>query len=356
MPLSRDKGGGSLPLRGASSSPSTDTVKFSPFRSPPRRTELIRDRSILVTGGAGFIGSHLVDRLIDYNRVTVLDNFSSGKAEHIEDHLKNPNFTLVEGDLLDRKAVEAALEGCDLVFHLAANPDVKVGAEDTKTHLHQNVIATYNLLESMRLRDVAEIAFTSTSTVYGEAGIVPTPEGYGPLLPISLYGASKLACEALISAFCGTFGFRSWIFRFANIVGDRGTHGVIVDFINKLTENPEELLILGSGRQRKSYLLVDDCLEAMVYAVARAGGRVNVFNVGSSDSVDVTEIADVVVEKMNLSGVRYRYTGGIEGRGWRGDVRTMLLSIEALEELGWRPKFSSRESIERAAEALLRPR
>ncbi len=353
MALSRDKGGGSLPLRQASSPPSTATVKFSPFRSPPRRTKLIKDRSILVTGGAGFIGSHLVDELVDSNRVTVLDNFSSGKVEHLEDHLEKPNFTLREGDLLDQKAVEAALEGCDLVFHLAANPDVKVGAEDTKTHLDQNVIATYNLLESMRLQGVAEIAFTSTSTVYGEAAVIPTPEGYGPLLPISLYGASKLACEALISAFCGTFGFRSWIYRFANIVGERGTHGVIVDFINKLTANPAELEILGSGRQRKSYLLVDDCVEAMVYAVARAGGRVNVFNVGSADSVDVTEIADVVVEKMNLSGVKYQYTGGIEGRGWRGDVKTMLLSIEALERLGWRPKFSSRGSIERAADALL---
>jgi len=317
---------------------------------------LIEDRSILVTGGAGFIGSHLVDRLVESNRVTVLDNFSSGKREFLEDHLTDPNFSLIEADLRDARAVEAALEGQDLVFHLAANPDVRIGAEDTRTHLDQNVIATYNLLESMRKKRVAEIAFTSTSTVYGEARIVPTPEDYGPLLPISLYGASKLACEALISAYCSTFDMRSWIYRFANIVGERGTHGVIVDFIKKLEKDPRRLEILGSGRQRKSYLLVQDCIDAMIFSLARSGGRVNVFNIGSEDSVDVTEIADVVAEKMDLEEVSYRYTGGIEGRGWRGDVKTMLLSIEAIEELGWRPAHSSRQSIEAAAEALLNQR
>jgi UDP-glucose 4-epimerase len=314
---------------------------------------LIKDRSILVTGGAGFIGSHLVDRLIGSNRVTVLDNFSSGKMEFIENHSSNPNFSLIEADLRDQEAVEAALAGKNLVFHLAANPDVKIGAEDTRTHLDQNVIATYNLLESMRKTGVNEVAFTSTSTVYGEANVVPTPEDYGPLLPISLYGASKLACEALISAFCHTFEMRSWIFRFANIVGERGTHGVIVDFIRKLEKDPEVLEILGSGRQRKSYLLVQDCVEAMIFSLAHSRDRVNVFNIGSADSVDVTEIADVVVKKMNLEGVRYRYTGGIEGRGWRGDVKTMLLSIEKMETLGWKPCHNSKQSIEAAMEALL---
>ena len=317
---------------------------------------MIEGRSILVTGGAGFIGSHLVDRLIESNRVTVLDNFSSGKMEFIEGHIPDSKFRLVEADLLDRRAVEAALEGIDLVIHLAANPDVKIGAEDTRTHLDQNVIATYNLLDSMRKMGVSEIAFTSTSTVYGEAKIVPTPEDYGPLLPISLYGASKLACEALISAFCATFDMRSWIFRFANIVGERGTHGVIVDFIRKLETNPETLEILGSGKQRKSYLLVQDCVEAMIFALEKARDGVNVFNVGSTDSVDVTEIADVVVDKMGLLGVEYRYTGGVDGRGWKGDVKTMLLSIEALEKLGWSPSRSSREAIEAAAEAVLRRR
>ena len=317
---------------------------------------MIEERSILVTGGAGFIGSHLVDKLIESNRVTVLDNFSSGRREFVESHIKSSNFSLIEADLQDQKAVEAALDGKDLVFHLAANPDVKIGAEDTRTHLDQNVIATYNLLESMRRVGVSEIAFTSTSTVYGEATVVPTPEDYGPLLPISLYGASKLACEALISAFCSTFGMRSWIFRFANIVGERGTHGVLVDFIRKLEANPKELEILGSGRQRKSYLEVRDCVDGMISSIERSRDRVNVFNIGSADSVAVTEIADVVVEKMNLEGVRYRYTGGIEGRGWKGDVKTMLLSIEKMEKLGWKPRHNSRQSIEAAVEALLKQR
>jgi UDP-glucose 4-epimerase len=317
---------------------------------------LIENRSILVTGGAGFIGSHLVDRLVELNRVTVLDNFSSGKMEFIEGHIESPNFSLIEADLQDQKAVESALAGKDLVFHLAANPDVKIGAEDTRTHLDQNVIATYNILESMRKAGVAEIAFTSTSTVYGEAEVVPTPEGYGPLLPISLYGASKLACEALISAFCSTFDMRAWIYRFANIVGERGTHGVIVDFIKKLEADPMTLEILGSGRQRKSYLEVHDCVDAMIFALAHSRDRVNVFNIGSKDAVDVTEIADVVVEKMKLEGVRYRYIGGIEGRGWRGDVKTMLLSIEAMERLGWTPRHNSRQSIEAAVVALLNQR
>jgi UDP-glucose 4-epimerase len=316
----------------------------------------MKDRSILVTGGAGFIGSHLVDRLIKLNRVTVLDNFSSGKMEFIESHISNPNFTLIEADLRDQNAVEAALAGKDLVFHLAANPDVKIGAEDTRTHLDQNVIATYNLLDAMRKTGVAEIAFTSTSTVYGEARVVPTPENYGPLLPISLYGASKLACEALISAFCHTFEMRSWIYRFANIVGERGTHGVIVDFIKKLENDPRTLEILGSGKQRKSYLEVHDCVDAMIFSLAHSRDRVNVFNVGSTDSVDVTGIADVVVEKMNLESVKYRYTGGIEGRGWKGDVKTMLLSIEAMDKLGWTPRHNSRQSIEAAVEALLNRR
>jgi len=317
---------------------------------------LTKDRSILVTGGAGFIGSHLVDKLIESNRVTVLDNFSSGKMEFVENHISNPNFSLIEADLLDQEAIEAALEGKDLVFHLAANPDVKIGAEDTRTHLDQNVIATYNVLESMRKKGVLEICFTSTSTVYGEARIVPTPEDYGPLLPISLYGASKLACEALISAYCHTFEMRSWIYRFANIVGERGTHGVLVDFINKLEKNPNELEILGSGRQRKSYLEVHDCVDAMILSLERSRDLVNAFNIGSFDSVDVTEIADVVVEKMNLDDVKYRYTGGIEGRGWKGDVKTMLLSIEAMEKLGWKPNHNSRQSIEAAVEALLNSR
>ena len=181
----------------------------------------LKDRSILVTGGAGFIGSHLVEALLAENHVTVLDNFSSGKREFLALHQDNPNFRLIEADLLLPEALEKALTGVDMVFHLAANPDVKLGAQNTRVHLEQNVLATYNLLEAMRRCGVKRIAFTSTSTVYGEATKIPTPEDYGPLLPISLYGASKLACEAQISSYCHTFEMQSWIYRFANIVGER---------------------------------------------------------------------------------------------------------------------------------------
>ncbi len=314
----------------------------------------MKNKSILITGGAGFIGSHLIDALLPENKITVLDNFSSGKREHIDHHMSNPSFTIIEADMLDISALEKAVAGNDIIFHLAANPDVKLGAEDTRIHFDQNILATYNLLEAMRRTGVRKIAFTSTSTVYGDALTIPTPEDYGPLMPISLYGASKLACEALISSYCHTFDMQSWIYRFANIVGERGTHGVIVDFIRKLRENPKELEILGSGRQCKSYLEVRDCTQAMIYCVEHSGEQTNIFNIGSSDSVNVTDIANIVVELMGLSGVGYKYTGGINGRGWRGDVKLMQLSIDKIRSLGWHPMHSSADSIKVAVNALLK--
>ncbi len=311
---------------------------------------------ILVTGGAGFIGSHLVKRLLQDNDadVTVLDNFSSGKREFLADYKDNPRFHLVEADLLTSSDLQEAVAGKEMIFHLAANPDVKLGEKDTAVHLEQNVMATYKLLEAMRESGARKIAFTSTSTVYGEAAIVPTPEDYGPLLPISLYGASKLACEALVSSYCHTFDMQSWIYRFANIVGERGTHGVLVDFIRKLRANPKELEILGSGKQQKSYLEVSDCVQAMLTCVKGSAEQVNVFNIGSEDSVDVTQIADIIARLMGLSGVRYRYTGGVDGRGWKGDVKVMLLSIDRIKKLGWRPKMGSAQAIESAVKALSR--
>ena len=318
----------------------------------PRET--LKNKSILVTGGAGFIGSHLVETLLPENEVTVLDNFSSGKREFLAAHRNNPNFHLMEADLLHPGALENALAGKEMVFHLAANPDVKLGAENTRMHLEQNVLATYNLLEAMRKTGVNRIAFTSTSTVYGEAAEVPTPEDYGPLLPISLYGASKLSCEALISAYCHTFEMQSWIYRFANIVGERGTHGVLVDFIRKLREYPRELEILGCGKQSKSYLEVKDCVQAMIHCVKHSDEQINVFNIGSEDCVDVTKIADIVARQMGLNDVQYCYTGGVDGRGWRGDVLVMQLSIEKIKKLGWTPQEGSAKAILVAVKALLK--
>ncbi len=307
---------------------------------------------IIITGGAGFIGSNLVERLLLLgDEVLVLDNLSSGKIEFLEEHAVNPDFKFKKLDLLDFEGLKKAVRDTDAVFHLAANPDVRLGVSDTRIHLEQNILATYNLLEAMRINKVKNILFTSTSTVYGEAQLIPTPEDYGPLVPISLYGASKLACEALITSYCSTFDMNCWIFRFANIVGPRGTHGIIVDFINKLRDNPASLEILGDGKQRKSYLHVYDCVEAILFAMENSNEMVNIFNIGSEDTINATEIGEIVVEEMGLEEVEFHYTGG--SRGWKGDVPRMMLSIDMIKSLGWKPVYDSEKSVRDATRSLL---
>jgi len=307
---------------------------------------------IMVTGGAGFIGSHIVDRLMkEGNEVVVYDNLSSGKMEFIEHHMNNEKFTFIEADLLNFEKLRESVKDMDIIYHVAANPDVKLGAQDTKVHFEQNVKATYNLLEAMRINDVEDIIFTSTSTVYGEANVIPTPEDYGPLVPISLYGASKLAAEAFIMSYSHTFGMKAVIYRFANIVGPRSTHGVIYDFIMKLKRNPKELEILGDGTQTKSYLYVEDCVDAIMFGYENRRNDVEIFNIGSEDWINVRRIADIVVEEMGLKNVSYRFTGG--KRGWKGDVPKMLLSIEKIKDYGWRPKHNSEESVRLTARYLI---
>lgn len=302
---------------------------------------------IIVTGGAGFIGSHVVDKLLSGgNEVTVIDNLSSGKMEFIEHHIRDDNFKFINLDMLKLEKLTHNIKGADIIYHLAANPDVRLGAQDTKVHLEQNIIVTYNLLEAMRMNRQKNIVFTSTSTVYGEAAIIPTPENYGPLIPISLYGASKLACEALITSYCHTFDMKSWIFRFANIVGERGTHGIIIDFINKLKNNPKTLEILGDGQQRKSYIHVSDCVDAILFAVKNSHEMANIFNIGSNDTINSTEIGELIIKEMELKDVKFTYTGG--KRGWKGDVPRMLLSIEKLQQLGWKSTYNSKSSVSAA--------
>jgi len=304
----------------------------------------------VVTGGAGFIGSHLADRLLERgNDVKVIDDLSGGRLEFIEGHFPDDRFDFVKRDISE--GIIKDIKGADIVYHLAANPDVKLGAENTKVHMKQNIIATYNVLESMREFGVKNIAFTSTSTVYGEATTVPTPENYGPLMPISLYGASKLACEALISAYCHTFNMTACLYRFANIIGPRSTHGVIFDFMRRLRNDPSKLTILGDGRQSKSYLHVGDCVDAMLFAVERQNGPVNIYNIGSEDRIDVTGIAKIVTQEMGLNGVEFEYTGGT--RGWVGDVAFMGLSVEKMKALGWTPKHNSEESVRLCVRSLL---
>jgi UDP-glucose 4-epimerase len=314
---------------------------------------------ILVTGGAGCIGSDLAQALLDRGcRVTVADNLSSGKLEHIAHLLDRPGFRFVEGDLLDPATLDAALTGGDgaveTVYHLAANPDVKFAPGDaTDKDLRQNTICTYNVLESMRRHGVHRLAFASTSAIYGICERQPIAEDQAAR-PISLYGATKLGCEAMIGAFQHLFGIDCWIFRFANVVGPKvrkrgGT--VIGDFISKLRRDPTRLQVLGDGRQAKSYLLSAECVEAMLFAVEHAPRGLNVFNLGCHDSLCVTNIARMVAAAMGLSGVQYEYTGG-EG-GWPGDVPRFRLDVSAINRLGWRAHCSSREAVARTIEGSL---
>ena len=286
------------------------------------------------------------------NEVIVYDNLSSGKMEFIEKHLGKENFRFVKDDLLNKERLNKEMKNVDVVFHVAANPDVRLGASDTRVHMEQNVMATYNVLEAMRINGVREIVFTSTSTVYGEATKIPTPEDYGPLIPISLYGASKLGAEAFITSYVHTFDMKAVIYRFANIVGPRGTHGVIYDFIMKLKKNPKELEILGDGTQTKSYLYVKDCVDAIMFGYKNRKKDVEIFNIGSEDWINVRKIADIVVEEMNLSDVKYVFTGG--SRGWKGDVPKMMLSIERIKSYGWLPEHQSEESVRLTARHLVK--
>ena len=250
----------------------------------------------LVTGGAGFIGSHLIDRLVARgDDVVVIDNLSSGDVGFIQPHIDNGRVRLVEGDICNPAHVGRAMAmEIDCVFHLAANPDIRLGTRITDTDLQQGTVATYNILEAMRLNDVGRIVFASSSVVYGEDAPLPTPEDHGPCMPISLYGASKQAGEGLISSWVGTFGLQAWIFRFANIIGARGTHGVIFDFIHKLKNDPTRLEVLGNGLQEKSYMEVGDCVDAMLHVMSNAHQPLNLFNLGSHDTASVRRIAGVV--------------------------------------------------------------
>jgi len=304
-----------------------------------------------VTGGAGFIGSHLVDRLArDGNEVTVYDNFSSGRREFIEHHLNKPYFRLVKADLLDEDVLNAEIKEHDVVFHLAAIPDVRLG--EKKPDISKiDILSTYNLLDAMRKNDVEMVVFSSSSTVYGETPPVPLSENYGPLLPISVYGAAKLACEGLISSFCHTFDMKGWIFRFANVVGSRCTHGVIYDFIRKLRKNPRELEILGDGKQRKSYLYIEDCVNGMLFGFEKSREQINLFNLGTDGTTEVNEIAKMVIDEMGLKDVKLKYTGG--KRGWKGDVPRFQFDISKIKSLGWKPKYDSSDAVRKAIKDLL---
>ena len=309
--------------------------------------------SILVTGGAGFIGSNLVKALITDGRETqVLDNLSSGRMESLERVRRNAKFSFQKQDLLNKESL-AIPQGCKSIFHLAANPEVRVGFSSPELHFTQNVVTTFNLLEAARKGDAETIAFASTSTVYGDARTVPTPEDYAPMEPISMYGASKLACESIITSYAHNYGIRAIIFRLANIIGPDSNHGVIYDFTNKLVKDPSRLEVLGDGTQNKSYLHISDCVSAILAAHERAREKVNVYNVGSQDQVRVTQIAKAVIDAMKSPNTRIELTGGVDnGRGWKGDVKNMLLDVTRISDLGWRPRYPSLEAVKLTANEL----
>lgn len=314
---------------------------------------------VIVTGGAGFLGSHLVDHLMERgHHVVVIDNLSSGRLDNLKRWENHDRFELVVADLkeIDAKWTNT-FEGADVVFHFAANPEVRVSVTSPEVHFDENLKVTFNVLEAMRRHGVPMMVFASTSTVYGDARKIPTPEDYQPLEPISVYGAVKLACEVLIKTYAKLYGIRGLILRYANIIGSRSTHGVIVDFIRKLRRSPGELEILGDGTQRKSYLHVSDAISATLHAfdVFSSGNLpFDVYNIGSDDWITVKEIADIVVEQMGLKNVKYVYRPMTEdGRGWPGDVKYMLLDISKIRRVGWEPRLNSREAVRRTVRELL---
>lgn len=308
---------------------------------------------LFVTGGAGFIGSHLVDRLLKdpANHVTAYDNLSTGRLLFLEDAMQNPRFELITGDTLDAQRLCEAMRGSDLVFHLAANADVRHGPEHTRRDLEQNTLATYEVLNAMIECGVSRIAFSSTGSVYGEADIFPTPEDAPFPVQTSLYGASKLAGEGLIAAFSEAFGLQACIFRFVSILGQRYTHGHVFDFVRKLRQDPHTLSILGDGKQRKSYLFVQDCIDAMLLAIACEGTeRVRIYNLGTDQCCTVDDSAGWIAARMGLSPT-FDHTGG--ERGWVGDNPFILLDTARIRALGWTPALSIREGVEATVDYLL---
>ncbi len=302
---------------------------------------------IIVTGAAGFIATNLIPRLAGHE-VHGIDNFFLGRRDYVDRARKQDGFTFHELDLLHREAVADLFQAVrpELVWHLAANSDISYGTKYTDFDLKGGTIATYNVLEAMRLCACKEIIFSSSGAIYGEPSIMPTPENYGPLFPISLYAASKLACETLITAFVHNYKMRCWIYRFGNICGPFPTHGVMVDFVLKLKRDPSRLEMLGNGTQSKPYVHVEDCLDGMQFGYGRASDDVNFFNLAVPSATSVNDIADWTIQAMGLSNVRI--DRGTEPRGWIGDVAQVRLDTRKMDALGWRPKLSSDDAVRRA--------
>lgn len=296
-----------------------------------------------VTGGAGFIGSHVTDRLLALGHdVVVYDNFSTGREEFLADARRNPRFTLVRGSTLDAQAVIEAMKGCEFVIHLAANADVRFGSLDPRRDFEQNTLATFHVLDAMRVLDIRQIGFSSTGSVYGEPDVFPTPEDAPFPIQTSFYAASKLACEGLVEAYAAAYGIRGFIFRFVSILGERYTHGHVFDFVKSLRADPTSLRVLGNGRQRKSYLYVHDCIDAMLLTFEKATGTLNIVNLGTDAYCEVLDSIGWITGRMELQP-ELTFTGG--ERGWVGDSPFIFLDTARIRALGWTPKLTIREGV-----------
>jgi UDP-glucose 4-epimerase len=332
------------------------TANASAKPHSPARSYAPGWKSVFVSGGAGFIGSHLIRSLLQdtsVERVVIFDNFSSGQQSYLEDLSEEPRLEIVRADLKELSAVTSAMAGCDTVFHLAANPDIAKAVTQPDIDFWEGTYLTQNVLEAMRVNKVRKILYTSGSGVYGENAEVAFKEDYGPCMPISTYGASKLACEGLIAAYCHMFELSGRAFRFANVVGARQTHGVGYDFIRRLQADPTRLRILGDGTQRKSYIHVDDVLAAIRWADERATKPYDIFNVASEDYITVREIADLAVKTCAIptGTTSYEFTGG--DRGWKGDVPVVRFNCSRIKALGWRAQRTSAEAVSEAMKAML---
>jgi UDP-glucose 4-epimerase len=308
---------------------------------------------VLVTGGAGFIGSHLVDRLVHEGyEVKVIDNLSSGRIENIKHHTDAGKIELIIGDLKDPETALKAVEEVDVVFHFAANPEVRVSTTNPDVHFNENVVATFNLLEAMRKKNVKKLVFASSSSIYGEPDEIAVEEK-APIRPVSVYGASKAACEALIHAYSKLYGVKAVVLRYANVIGPRLRHGVIWDFVNKLLRNPTELEILGDGKQVRSYIYINDAVEATITAWEKTEASYEAYNIASEDWITVDEVADEVIKAMGLSNVKKVYKPVLHGVGWPGDVKRIALKIDKIKKQGFKPTMSSREAVNTTVKKLL---